>query len=153
VTASTHPFGDTLDCKIRRGQPEVDEMNGVTGRRELPEPRRKRPAREHCLKCEIDALGGKLADAGEHHATSRDRGALRIECRQAAGDHICVDELVDRQRAMQERRRDGRLPGAVWSGQNDNARARLAHVKPTLSALRLRVSSAAFLPTVCSAVP
>jgi hypothetical protein len=95
VAASSHPFGDAVDGEIGRRQPEEDEMSGIAGCDELPQPGRKRPGRERRLESETDALRRELAEAREHHSAGSDRHALGVESRQAAGDNVRIDELVD----------------------------------------------------------
>jgi hypothetical protein len=56
VSATQNPIGNSLDCQIRRRQPEEDEMNLVVGRSEVPEPGHERSARERCLKREAGPL-------------------------------------------------------------------------------------------------
>jgi hypothetical protein len=69
--------------------------------------------------------------ARQHYAPGSDRHGFRIERRQAAGNHVGIDELVDRESPLQQRRRSSRLPGAIWAGENHDAGTHVTQLNST----------------------
>ena len=96
-------------------------MNCVSGRPEFPKPGRKATARQGRLEREADPLASQFTQAGEHHTPGGDRHTVRIERREAASDHVRIDELIDGKSPVQKRRRSRRLPGAIRAGQDHDA--------------------------------
>src|SRR5439155_26536200 len=98
-----HSIRHTRDCQVCRGQPQKEEMYVVSRHPQTTQPRCEGPTRQCRLECEIYALRGELAQARKHYPPRCDSHAIRSEGGQSARDDICVHELADRKRALQQR--------------------------------------------------
>ena len=76
VSAEANSLGDTLNGKIRTGQPKKDQMQLVAAEDETPDLRCERPAGKRRLESETLPLARELSESLKHGAAGSDRVAL-----------------------------------------------------------------------------
>ena len=95
MTTHCHAVGNALDREVCRWKPQKYRMDVVTIALEGDHPGCKGSARQRGLEGEGHALPRQFLQATKHHTSRRNRDALGVEGRQAAGDRVSVHELGD----------------------------------------------------------
>src|SRR5258708_11870551 len=104
VSADRLTLSDAIEARVRRRQPQVEQVERIAALLQSANPWSKCAARKRRLEREILALPRELAQPCQHHSARVDRRLLGMKCRPTARDHVGIHEFFHMKSAAEHLR-------------------------------------------------